>query len=386
MNVKKQLLSVLLICIAISLCCAEKSFITDEWKEELNELEEKEPFTGNIGPVITIDNQLLVQYENYYAQERRYTTYYLSVKDGIFWDIFAIDPKYEIKSIKKDNDKYYAILWNHTDSCLAEKSSGQNDNWERVLTFDNDNSKGFKLYAENGKVCIVSESKIYLNLDNTTFKVFDIPDFSGSDRIREPSIAISKNNTIYFGNDFGEWGGNLYKVVYDSKKETLEYTKLIDSKIGKVVVTQNDEIYCLLSSAHGLSATTALYKINDDDVEIVFKKTTYALIRPGMTFPDDSVDVYDWKNIIESNMIRDIVAFEDKLILLISNIGIYYINGNNELEKIKDLPFFEEQYTVENSDSPYNVMNYIEQLSIEDNKLSVIYRLPLIYSTNFSYE
>jgi hypothetical protein len=85
-------------------------------------------------------------------------------------------------------------------------------------------------------------------------------------------------------------------------------------------------------------------------------------------------------------MIRDIVSFEDKLILLISNIGIYYINGNNELEKIKDLPFFEEQYTVENGDSPYNVMNYIEQLSIEDDKLSVIYRLPLIYSTNFSYE
>lgn len=386
MNVKKQLLIILLICVAIiSAYSEDKSFITDDWKEELNELEEKDMFYGNIGPVIRYDNQLLVQYESYYYQERRYKTYYLSVEYGIFWDIFVIDPKYEIKSIKKDNDKYYAVLWNDIDSYLAEKSIGQ-DKWERILTFANDNSKGFTLYAEKGKVCVVSESKIYLNLDNTEFKAFDIPTFSGSDRIQEPSIGISKNNTIYFGNNFGEWGGNLYKVVYDSEKEILEYTKLMDQNIDKVVITRADDIYCLLSSAHGLSATTALYKIDGKEVNTLFYKTTYAPIRPNMTFPDDSVDVYGWKDIIGSNMIRDVVTFEDKLLFLISNIGVYYIDSDNKLEKIKDLPFFEEKYTINNGDSPYNTMNSVKQLSIEDNTISVIYRLPLIFSTEVSFE
>ena len=381
----KRQVCFLLFLVSLFFVFSENKSVTSAWQEELYEMEEIEDFRGDIEDIITLNGEMLVSYKDYYYVEGRDKSYYLSVKYGIFWDIYAIEPGYEIQSIKKDDGKYYAILWSSTGSYLAEKSNEQAE-WKNICSFTNDNSKQFTLYAKDKKICVVSDNKIYLNLDWSSFKEFDIPDFKSSDRIRNPSVAISKNNTLYLGNDFGEWGGNLYKVVYDSKSESLKYDKIFDVGIDKIVTNEND-VYALFSMAHGLTKYAGIYKINDDVVETIFYKETWIPIRANMTFPDDmNVDTYGWIDLIDGNLIKDIEFFDNKLVLLISDIGIYYINNNNELEMIKELPFPEEKYIVNTSDSPYNVLNSVEKLCIEDDTFFVIYRLPVIFSTKVSFE
>ena len=104
----KRQVCFLLFLVSLFFVFSENKSVTSAWQEELYEMEEIEDFRGDIEDIITLNGEMLVSYKDYYYVEGRDKSYYLSVKYGIFWDIYAIEPGYEIQSIKQDDGKYYA--------------------------------------------------------------------------------------------------------------------------------------------------------------------------------------------------------------------------------------------------------------------------------------
>ena len=371
----------LFIQIALFRLFGENQFLLlEEWPIEFNDSNIAKKFKGHTGELILFNNDLLVNVKEYSNTEHRYNSNYYYVDENTIGDQFIIESGYEIRNIQRDEDKYYAILWSKNDSYLAVNSIDHNLSWERIYTFSNDTSKEYTLYIQSKKLCIISNEKIYLNIDGKTIKAFDLPEYNGSDTISHPSIAITHNNIIYLGNDFGEWGGNLYRVEYNQSDENLEYEKLISDNVHKVVNTENNEIYAIVSYGHLGLSRTGLFQINDDEVSTIYYKVFSSYKKTKLNDSRyEGHDLYGWESQIGNNKIKDIINYQDQIIQLFSEIGIFSMSKDEMLAKITELPISEKIYRVDDG-APYQIRNTVERIYFINNSLYVSYVLPVFFS------
>jgi hypothetical protein len=236
-------------------------------------------------------DKYLIKTLRYYYPERRSISKFYEYSDSLSKE-FKIRDNSEITSIGENDNEYYCLLRNSSSTELL-KTSKSNINWISIYKI-NDNEEDYDLIVSNDKIIILSNTKLYHNLKNqAVIEPFDLSKFTCEKRIfSNHSVCYYSDNTLYIGNNHGEWGGNLLKISYDIRNNNFTCQNLLKANVIKIVPIR-DCIYVLSLVQHLGGLSNTLYRIKNDKLEIVFSQNGYD------EKIDCKADLYNWKSIID---------------------------------------------------------------------------------------
>jgi hypothetical protein len=276
-------------------------------------------------------------------------------------------------SEKVKNDSAIIVLANDKEGNIII-----GDNSNKIKKYDRRAKSWITLFKfENTLLAITFDSKnnIYLIttkgiFDNSTKKYF-YPDSSQNSQIRneagwfrEPALLTDRNDNIWIGFGYGEWGGDLFIFNTKDKKFVVPDLKGFSITLNpiKSIFESNENVFVTSGLMH-MGTSGSITKFDSFQSSLVFESDS------RRKFPQDSTNF----ELIHGEYIGPgTYNQKDSCIYFYSQNGIFKGNPENELLKIEDWKKVLEpklRWTYGQSDAVGSPMNVLKLGFINPEKL-----------------
>ncbi len=325
-----------------------------------------------IEEVIKFGDKILIKTSRYYYKAGRDLIYYLEFT-GTKVIPFTVNNESEIIQITNQNGSYYALTRTDSICKLYKLQNIQKQHWKRlheITLYNHEEDLGLKM--KDDKIIILTEEKIYHNLNNPTS--LDTVNFSNITTERytfsyDSPVEIFENE-FFIGNSRGEFGGNLLHFIFDKEKKQLQCELMLRSNIHKITVLK-EKVYFLETYRHMYYLGNDIYVSENKKVKTIFSQQGY---EDGKI--KCKVDKYGWKKTVNKMPVLSLHAHNNELYMLISGKGVFELDEKNKL--IKKVATRQSKEILIEGSEPYIIDDEIMDFFIIDNQVYLVHSTPVI--------